>query len=337
RGLYKRLFSSFPYDERINDMGVAYKTTSDLLYGSTHDPQRSAALQLPDNIRGEAFLNQDGHYVYVMWTPTFEDLSENTSATYSFPSAMGITQLIKTSWDFSYGRSDQVSLGPDAIQLTARPIFLTDTLNRFPVAPTADFAISHQLGCTPMQVSFSDQSSTNTTEWEWHFPGGTPATSTDQHPSITYTQAGTYDVTLIAKNANGQDEITQQEVVVVDGQVPTADFTINIFDNVLTCTNTSSGATEYLWNMGTGETRTEPNPTITYPIPGFFEITLIASNGCGSDTIRKPITIRGGELAPIPAFTVDSRIGCAPFSVQFFDESSENTSRWFWTFNGGTP
>ena len=336
-GLYKRLFETFPYNERINDMGVAYKTTSDMLFGSTYDPQRSAALQVPSNIRGEAFLDKNGHYTYAMWAPTFEDMSENTSATYSFPASLNINQLTRTNWDFSYGRSDQEPISSSNIQLTATPIFLKDTLNTFPITPTADFTINETTGCRPMQVTFSDQSSTNTTGWSWSFPGGSPATSTERNPTVTYNQSGTYTVTLIASNTQGQHEINKQDIVVVDEQLPNAGFGISIFDNVVTCSNTSTGATSYFWEMGTGETRTEAHPTITYPIPGFYEITLIAYNGCGSDTIRESFIIRGDDLAPIPDFTSDAQVGCAPFTVQFFDESSENTTEWFWAFEGGEP
>ena len=43
------------------------------------------------------------------------------------------------------------------------------------------------------------------TAWAWTFPGGTPATSTLQNPTVTYNTAGTYDVTLNASNAVGGD------------------------------------------------------------------------------------------------------------------------------------
>ncbi|MEM8907416.1 MAG: PKD domain-containing protein, partial [Bacteroidota bacterium] len=51
-GLYQRLFGIFPYNQVVNQEGIAYKTTSDLLYGSTYDIARSEALQLPEGIKG---------------------------------------------------------------------------------------------------------------------------------------------------------------------------------------------------------------------------------------------------------------------------------------------
>ncbi len=45
-------------------------------------------------------------------------------------------------------------------------------------------------------VTFTDKSDNDPTGWDWTFEGGTPATSTDQNPVVTYAAAGTYDVTL---------------------------------------------------------------------------------------------------------------------------------------------
>jgi PKD repeat protein len=35
-------------------------------------------------------------------------------------------------------------------------------------------------------VNFTDQSVGNITSWSWQFPGGNPATSPDQNPSVVY-------------------------------------------------------------------------------------------------------------------------------------------------------
>lgn len=60
------------------------------------------------------------------------------------------------------------------------------------------------------------------TSWQWTFPGGTPATSTEQHPVVYYTEAGTYDVTLRVSDAEGSDEVTKTAFVSVEAQMPIA-------------------------------------------------------------------------------------------------------------------
>jgi photosystem II stability/assembly factor-like uncharacterized protein len=43
----------------------------------------------------------------------------------------------------------------------------------------------------------------------WSFPGGTPSTSTLYNPKVVYSQAGTYDVTLIVTDGNQVDTVTR--------------------------------------------------------------------------------------------------------------------------------
>ena len=61
---------------------------------------------------------------------------------------------------------------------------------------TADFSASTDTVCVGNTVDFTDLSAGGPTSWSWTFEGGTPATSTDQNPTITYNTAGDFDVTL---------------------------------------------------------------------------------------------------------------------------------------------
>jgi len=100
-GLFQRLFGVLPYQQIKNQQAHAYKTISDLLYGSTYDPVREAALNLPDGIRGAAFLDKNGHYTYVLWAETTLDNSEFAEGSFSFPDDLNISLLEKRIWDFS--------------------------------------------------------------------------------------------------------------------------------------------------------------------------------------------------------------------------------------------
>jgi len=55
-------------------------------------------------------------------------------------------------------------------------------------------------------VNFTDLTQNLPESWSWDFPGGVPATSTMQHPIVTYNTLGTYPVTLTATNSLGEDE-----------------------------------------------------------------------------------------------------------------------------------
>ena len=104
---------------------IAYHTASRLLFNTTYNAARTTALNLPANVGGAAFLNPNGKYVYALWAKTQTDKSEFASATYSFPSALGVTGLIRRNWDF--GQTGSGVSSPSAnITLTSAPIFLTD-------------------------------------------------------------------------------------------------------------------------------------------------------------------------------------------------------------------
>lgn len=57
--------------------------------------------------------------------------------------------------------------------------------------------------------------SANATSYQWSFPGGTPDSSTEVEPFIQYLNPGTYDVTLIAINSEGNDTLTRENFITV--------------------------------------------------------------------------------------------------------------------------
>ncbi|MFI5185580.1 MAG: PKD domain-containing protein, partial [Chitinophagales bacterium] len=63
--------------------------------------------------------------------------------------------------------------------------------------PVANFTASATSGCSPLKVTFSDQSTGNPTSWDWDFGNG--QLSTVQNPTVSYAQPGTYTVTLVVK------------------------------------------------------------------------------------------------------------------------------------------
>ena len=95
-------------------------------------------------------------------------------------------------------------------------------------APVADFYAATPQVCVNSDVDFFDNTTLSApTIWSWSFPGGTPAASTDQFPTVQYATAGTYSVSLTVSNANGSNNITKNSYVVVAPS--TADITIPNF------------------------------------------------------------------------------------------------------------
>ncbi|MBU0487194.1 MAG: PKD domain-containing protein [Bacteroidetes bacterium] len=83
-------------------------------------------------------------------------------------------------------------------------------------APIADFMVDFDILCMNTSVNFTDMSyNAEPSSWQWTFQGGTPATSTDQNPQITYDAAGIYDVKLVVTNAFGSDSLTRSQLIYV--------------------------------------------------------------------------------------------------------------------------
>lgn len=122
-GLYKHLSSSEPYNQVSNNIAVAYKTTSDMLYNSHFDPQQTEAMLIDDKLRGAAFAHPDGSYTYVLWTATIADLNELATRSYSFPPIIDADTLLIKQWDYS--SNPQIErLDTRTVQLSSSPVFI---------------------------------------------------------------------------------------------------------------------------------------------------------------------------------------------------------------------
>lgn len=130
--------------------------------------------------------------------------------------------------------------------------------------------------------------------WHWDFGGaGTPG-GTAQHPTFRYAAAGTMTVTLTVTDVH-RCAATAAASVTVHG-LPTAGFTVSSAEvfvgRPITFTNTSVGASAYLWDFGDGVgTSTLVHPTYVYAAAGIFTPTLAAAtvHGCTdvySQTVR---------------------------------------------------
>ena len=88
-----------------------------------------------------------------------------------------------------------------------RTNYITVNANTNP--PVADFEASETEISTGTTITFTDLTENIVTSWSWTFEGGTPATSTEQNPTVTYDEPGEYTVTLTATNAYGSDVETK--------------------------------------------------------------------------------------------------------------------------------
>lgn len=75
--------------------------------------------------------------------------------------------------------------------------------------PVAEFSSDYNEVCPGQSVQYFDECSNHGPTWQWDFPGGTPSSSTDQNPVVTYPSIGTYDAKLVISNVAGVDSVTK--------------------------------------------------------------------------------------------------------------------------------
>ena len=163
---------------------------------------------------------------------------------------------------------------------------VTDTngcSNQYPdtvliLKPKANFdSLIISTGCGNMQVAFNDLSSGFPNSWQWNFGNG--AISILQNPNYTYTQPGSYNVTLIVTNPGGcSDTITKDSVLVVPGPVGSFSFTPASGCNPLKVNfvGQSTNTENYHWFYGDGaDIISGSSITHTYNQVGVFNPVLV--------------------------------------------------------------
>lgn len=79
----------------------------------------------------------------------------------------------------------------------------------------ARFSANYRSVCAGTTIDFLDESYHTVTGWSWSFPGGSPASSTTENPSITYSTPGVYSVELEASNGGTSASITKTNYIIV--------------------------------------------------------------------------------------------------------------------------
>lgn len=163
------------------------------------------------------------------------------------------------------------------------------------IPPTADYEASSTDITQGETVIFTDLSDPGILSWEWVFEGGEPSTSTEKNPHVIYQDTGYFTVSLTVVNADGTDtEIKSDYIHVQQMQIPDAEFEANativetgaiVYFSDLSINNPTEW--EWIFEGASPSTSSQQNPIVRYNDPGIFDVTLVASNLGGSDTLIK--------------------------------------------------
>jgi len=201
---------------------------------------------------------------------------------------------------------------------------------------TASFTKSASTTCTNNTVTFTNTSLPGPGNSTWYFGDGTTFSGTNA--THAYTTAGTYTIKLVV-NYNNCSDTSSQTITVNQG--PATNFTAS---NTSGCTvpfttqfsNTTTGATGYLWIFGDGGTSTSASPSHTYSSLGTYTVKLVAygANGC-NDTFTRTNYIK--LVLPAISFTASPTASCAPSNVTLTANipSGVTITSYSWTFGDG--
>lgn len=245
-----------------------------------------------------------------------------------------------TNFDFTYNDT-----GVYNVFVVATDVYgCTDTAYRpnfvTVYGPKANFGTNVFGGCEPLNVPFTDSSTTdgvhNITQWIWNFGDG-PDQSLTAPFSHTYTSSGAYDIKLKVFDSYGcYDTLVRPAYINITS--PKANFfSVDSFTcggKNVTFTDASTGPVQnWLWDFGDGTTSTLQNPQHNYADTGTYTVTLtVSSVNCNNTIIKTNYIVRKN---PVAKFGVsDSVSTCPPFNVHFSD-SSYYVKSYAWNFGDG--
>lgn len=170
--------------------------------------------------------------------------------------------------------------------------------------------------------------------WNWSF--GTGHTSTQQNPTFTYPNAGTWNVRLIVTDARGCSDTSLQtyrnlELPIADFSAPSVCYGENTqFTN--TTQIQTSPLTQFDWRFGDGNTSSVENPSHGFFAPGDYNVNFIVENADGCrDTINKVVTVN-----PLPQVSFSAPDVCERLATSFTDNSTISNGSvigWNWSFD----
>lgn len=101
----------------------------------------------------------------------------------------------------------------------------------------------------------------------------------------------TYRSLTFASSDNLDPDLWPMLVIIPACNPPDANFNFEANGNSVIFSDSSQNATSWQWDFGDGYQSTLTNPQHTYDEPGEYEVCLIASNECGSDTACKIVRV----------------------------------------------
>ena len=283
---------------------------------------------------------------------TANPISGNIPLTVQFDASGSTGQINSYIWNFGDGQSgdgtspshtftapgtytvELTVTGPGGTSAISAAVSATEPL----APPQAAFEVVTAGTHAPLEVEFINQTSGEGLTFNWDFGDG--QTSAERDPRHTFTNPGTYTVTLTAQGPGGTDS-EQRAIEVAAAPAVEAAFTVNPPGGVAPLTVQleavqAPNLVAYDWAFSDGGTATGPSASYTFQNPGDYTVALTVT-GADGRTARadQAISVTAPIPAPEAAFTVNPPGGVAPLTVQLEAVQAPNLVAYDWAFSDG--
>jgi len=116
----------------------------------------------------------------------------------------------------------------------------------------------------------------------------------------------------------------------IPGSMPSAGFSYVKDGFTITCTNSSTASTSYMWEFGDGGMSSEENPTYTYSSEGEFTITLTASDDMGqSDDASQNVIISAATFDPAVLSNATGKVWKLDGEASYYVGPTAGSNEWW--------
>ena len=283
------------------------------------------------------------------------DICEGETIDFTDNSYSALGDVVGWDWNFGNGQLSSLPEPNDVEFATAGSYWVTQTIEDAEGCtasdsieivvnpnPVADFTSTEV--CEGDETNFTDESSVSVgsiTDWDWDFGDGN--TDAGSSVSTTFTEAGTYNVSLDIATAAGCIDSTEAQVTVYTNPVASGSGESTSLDAIFTTDLLAGEEAEWLINDTVFTDLDVVN--YTFPDSGWYDITLsvVNENGC-VDEVTFDIYIEGipeyevGNVFTPNGDELNERF--QPFTYSMVEANMKVFNRWgrpVYKFDGAIP
>ncbi|MEZ4886053.1 MAG: choice-of-anchor B family protein [Chitinophagales bacterium] len=207
-------------------------------------------------------------------------------------------------------------------------------LQEGPPAPNPTLAATVVQGCSPLVVQFHSTTLGEVSNVQWKFEGGDVFITNTAQPTVTYTQPGTYDVTLKVTTEGGTSETTfENYITVLEGTAPELDLMVS---DMVACqgetvmlTAVSNESVTYIWTDAAANSGNISSIEVEAVNTATYGVVIMDEEGC---TANQQVEIE----VPMPSVEVSfpTETICNGNIVQLSILNPKEGYTYFWNGNG---